>query len=123
MKHLPTTSQMQQGSTLLEALVALLLTSIIALGGAFAVTKILQSQRQSKAQVQAVGKLRELLQGGVTVCDGTARTIDVNGQTLTITATCTDKTVTIGSKSVTVKQPVLSVTNTDLFGGQVTVGE
>lgn len=123
MKHLPTTSQMQQGSTLLEALVALLLTSIIALGGAFAVTKILQSQRQSKAQVQAVGKLRELLQGGATVCDGTARTIDVNGQTLTITATCTDKTVTIGSKSVTVKQPVLSVTNTDLFGGQVTVGE
>lgn len=44
MKPIHLTNLGQKGSTLLEALVALLLTSIIALGGALSIGKILKTQ-------------------------------------------------------------------------------
>ena len=62
--HLINNYNYQKGSTLLEALVALVLTSIIALGGALSIGKIMQAHRQSNIQQIAVNQLRVLLQSG-----------------------------------------------------------
>lgn len=124
MKHIHLTNLGQKGSTLLEALVALLLTSIIALGGAVSIGKILQAHRQSNIQQIAVSQLRVLLQSGSSLCTATsAPTISVNNTTLNVSVTCTEKSITVGSgTAVTIKKPVLSVTD-DSLGGEVKVGE
>ena len=81
MKPIHLTNLGQKGSTLLEALVALLLTSIIALGGALSIGKILKTQRQSNIQQAAVDQLRVLLQSGSNLC-GTTPQITVNNENL-----------------------------------------
>ncbi|MHA3050645.1 prepilin-type N-terminal cleavage/methylation domain-containing protein [Acinetobacter sp. ANC 4639] len=124
MKHIHLTNLGQKGSTLLEALVALLLTSIIALGGAVSIGKILQAHRQSNIQQIAVSQLRVLLQSGSSLCTTTSTpTISVNNTTLNVSVTCTEKSITVnGGTAVTIKKPVLSVTD-DSLGGEVKVGE
>ena len=112
----------QNGATLLEALVALVLTTIIALGGALSIGKILQAQRQSNIQQSAVNQLRQLLQSGTNLCSSTSNSITVNSQNLAVTVTCTSQTTTVGGKSITIQKPVLSVDDSAL-GGQVSVGE
>ena len=60
-KHIHLISNYQKGATLFEALIALVLTSIIALGGALSIGKIMQAHRQSNIQQIAVNQLRVLL--------------------------------------------------------------
>lgn len=121
MKPIHLTNLGQKGSTLLEALVALLLTSIIALGGALSIGKILKTQRQSNIQQAAVDQLRVLLQSGNSLC-GTTPQITVNDETLNVTVTCTPQNITVGQSSISIQKPVLSVTD-DSLGGEVRVGE
>ncbi|RKG37670.1 prepilin-type N-terminal cleavage/methylation domain-containing protein, partial [Acinetobacter sp. WCHAc060007] len=113
----------QKGSTLLEALVALVLTSIIALGGALSIGKIMQAHRQSNIQQIAVNKLRVLLQSGSSLCGITpAPNITINNQSLNVTVTCTNQATTVKGANVTITKTVLSVTDSSL-GGEVKVGE
>ncbi|MFT4020637.1 MAG: hypothetical protein QM666_03870, partial [Acinetobacter sp.] len=58
----------QCGTSLLEALVSLILVSIIVLGSAVAVTKIMRSQVQSTLQQSAVAGMRATLQRGGSIC-------------------------------------------------------
>lgn len=121
--HLINNYNYQKGSTLLEALVALVLTSIIALGGALSIGKIMKAHRQSNIQQIAVNKLRVLLQSGSSLCGTTpAPTITINNQSLNVTVTCTNQATTVKGANVTITKTVLSVTDSSL-GGEVKVGE
>ena len=121
--HLINNYNYQKGSTLLEALVALILTSIIALGGALSIGKIMQAHRQSNIQQIAVNQLRVLLQSGSSLCGTTpAPTITINNQSLNVTVTCTNQATTVKGANVTITKTVLSVTDSSL-GGEVKVGE
>lgn len=110
----------QQGFSLLEALVAMVLTSIIALGGALSMGKIMQVQRQSNLQQIAVGELRNLLQtSGQQLC-GTSPSISVNGESLDVSVEC-NSSVTVGTTDISVEHPVLTTQSNektqDFFGG------
>lgn len=121
--HLINNYNYQKGSTLLEALVALVLTSIIALGSALSIGKIMQAHRQSNIQQIAVNKLRVLLQSGSSLCGITpAPNITINNQSLNVTVTCTNQATTVKGANVTITKTVLSVTDSSL-GGEVKVGE
>ena len=121
--HLINNYNYQKGSTLLEALVALVLTSIIALGGALSIGEIMQAHRQSNIQQIAVNKLRVLLQSGSSLCGITpAPNITINNQNLNVTVTCTNQATTVKGANVTITKTVLSVTDSSL-GGEVKVGE
>lgn len=121
--HLINNYNYQKGSTLLEALVALVLTSIIALGGALSIGKIMKAHRQSNIQQIAVNKLRVLLQSGSSLCGITpAPNITINNQNLNVTVTCTNQATTVKGANVTITKTVLSVTDSSL-GGEVKVGE
>ncbi len=109
--HLINNYNYQKGSTLLEALVALVLTSIIALGGALSIGKIMKAHRQSNIQQIAVNQLRVLLQSGSSLCGTTpAPTITINNQSLNVTVTCTNQATTVKGANVTITKTVLSVT-------------
>lgn len=121
--HLINNYNYQKGSTLLEALVALVLTSIIALGGALSIGKIMKAHRQSNIQQIAVNQLRVLLQSGSSLCGITpAPNITINNQNLNVTVTCTNQATTVKGANVTITKTVLSVTDSSL-GGEVKVGE
>ena len=121
--HLINNYNYQKGSTLLEALVALVLTSIIALGGALSIGKIMKAHRQSNIQQIAVNQLRVLLQSGSSLCGTTpAPTNTINNQSLNVTVTCTNQATTVKGANVTITKTVLSVTDSSL-GGEVKVGE
>ena len=121
--HLINNYNYQKGSTLLEALVALVLTSIIALGGALSIGKIMKAHRQSNIQQIAVNQLRVLLQSGSSLCGTTpAPTITINNQSLNVTVTCANQATTVNGANVTITKTVLSVTDSSL-GGEVKVGE
>lgn len=109
--HLINNYNYQKGSTLLEALVALVLTSIIALGGALSIGKIMKAHRQSNIQQIAVNQLRVLLQSGSSLCGITpAPNITINNQSLNVTVTCTNQATTVKGANVTITKTVLSVT-------------
>ena len=121
--HLINNYNYQKGSTLLEALVALVLTSIIALGGALSIGKIMKAHRQSNIQQIAVNELRVLLQSGSSLCGITpAPNITINNQSLNVTVTCANQATTVNGANVTITKTVLSVTDSAL-GGEVRVGE
>ena len=121
--HLINNYNYQKGSTLLEALVALVLTSIIALGGALSIGKSMKAHRQSNIQQIAVNQLRVLLQSGSSLCGITpAPNITINNQSLNVTVTCTNQATTVKGANVTITKTVLSVTDSSL-GGEVKVGE
>ena len=140
---MPSNKKHQHGFSLFEALVAMVLTSIIALGGALSMGKIMQVQRQSNLQQIAVNELRNLLQeDGQTLCKtpppaaprpghtkarppSAALQIKINGKDLTTDVTCTHSTIRVGTTDTKITSPVLSITGVDadqLFGGEITVG-
>lgn len=128
MKLMPSNKKHQQGFSLLEALVAMVLTSIIALGGALSMGKIMQVQRQSNLQQIAVNELRNLLrEDGQKLCEtpAAAPQIKINGKDLTVNVTCTPSTIRVGTTDTQIISPVLSVEGGDakqLFGGEIKVG-
>lgn len=122
-KHILLINNYQKGSTLFEALIALVLTSIIALGGALSIGKIMQAHRQSNIQQIAVNQLRMLLQSGSSLCGTTpAPNITINNKSLNVTVTCTNQATTVKGENFNITKTVLSVTDSTL-GGEVKVGE
>lgn len=128
MKLMPSNKKHQQGFSLLEALVAMVLTSIIALGGALSMGKIMQVQRQSNLQQIAVNELSNLLrEDGQELCTpaAAARQIKINGKDFTVNVTCTPSTIKVGTTDTQIISTVLSVEGKDadqLFGGEIKVG-
>ena len=128
-KLMPLNKKYQQGFSLLEALVAMVLTSIIALGGALSMGKIMQVQRQSNLQQIAMNELRNLLrEDGQKLCETSppeAQQIEINGKDITVNVTCTPSTIRVGTTDTQIISPVLSVKGEDanqLFGGEIKVG-
>ena len=126
---MPLNKKHQQGFSLLEALVAMVLTSIIALGGALSMGKIMQVQRQSNLQQIAMNELRNLLQeDGQKLCKTSppaALQIKINEKDFTVNVTCTSSTIKVGTTDTQIISPVLSVKGEDanqLFGGEIKVG-
>lgn len=127
---MPSNKKNQQGFSLLEALVAMVLTSIIALGGALSMGKIMQVQRQSNLQQIAVNELRNLLrEDGQKLCKTPPPPppppIKINGKNFTVNVTCTPSTIRVGTTDTQIISPVLSVKGEDakqLFGGEIEVG-
>lgn len=126
---MPLNRKHQQGFSLLEALVAMVLTSIIALGGALSMGKIMQVQRQSNLQQIAVNELRNLLrEDGQKLCKTpplAAPQIKINGKDFTVNVICTPSTIKVGTTDTQIISPVLSLKGEDanqLFGGEIKVG-
>ena len=89
----------QAGSTLIDALLAMVIVAIIGLGSTYASAKASVAQQQSLSQEQAAIQLRSLLNPGpgttndlLTECQngGTkiTKTISVNNRPLTVTVDC-----------------------------------
>ena len=134
----------QAGDVLLDALIAMLLASVIGLGPVYIASRGAVAQTQAAYQNMAVVEMRKLLAAqGPALC-GTTPTITVNkvdaaaGTTtavinqLSVAVTCTDRPttgITFGGVSVdptvtgsgSAKTVSLSVTSSEKFGGSGTI--
>lgn len=132
----------QAGDALLDALIAMVLASVVGLGPVYVASRGAVAQTQAAYQNMAVVEMRKLLAAqGPALC-GTTPTITVNkvdataGTTtavinqLPVTVTCTDRAatgITIGGVAVdptssgAAKTVSLSVTSSEKFGGSGTI--
>ena len=132
----------QAGDALLDALIALVLASVVGLVPVYVASRGAVAQTQAAYQNMAVVEMRKLLAAqGPALC-GTTPTITVNkvdataGTTtavinqLPVTVTCTDRAatgITIGGVAVdptssgAAKTVSLSVTSSEKFGGSGTI--
>lgn len=111
----------QRGDMMLEALVGVLITSIIGAGLAHAVANVMNSQRDAKVENLVVERLRDSLQTqGVGLCgSGTLEISMPNGESKNAAVSCEAATATIAmagvARSVDAPQRVdLTVAATDL---------
>ena len=105
-----TAPRRQRGEMLLEALVGVLITSLIAAGLAHVQARLMTSQRATKVERLVVGQLREQLQtSGVNLCtSGTVALELTSDLTRNATITCGDVeqiSVAIGGATVVVDAP------------------
>ena len=117
----------QEGTTLLEALVGLMLMAVVGLGLSYAASRSLTSQRYLNTQNIVVSQARQwLLSKNSTdiaaICgstgSGTGPTITIGGQTAALSVTCETKTIVIGAshgedKSKKAEGPCLTVSIND----------
>ena len=97
------TRRRQRGDIMLEALVGVLITSVIGAGLAHVVGRVLSSQRDAKVENLVVEQLRSQLQGaGVGLCDG---------RTVTVSLPDGDKTVTVVCESASANVTVSGITH------------
>ena len=83
------TRRRQRGDIMLEALVGVLITSVIGAGLAHVVGRVLSSQRDAKVENLVVEQLRSQLQGeGVGLCDGRTVTIALPGGDKAVAVDC-----------------------------------
>lgn len=128
----------QRGVGLLEALVAVALSSIVILGAVYSMGRMLASQQQNNLQYIVINELRAKLKNATTEqknawCDGTVQpTITLPKETTAtpITVSCELIEVTVNNssnatynKTITEKQPVKFELESAALGGKVTVGE
>jgi len=93
----------QRGDIMLEALVGVLITSVIGAGLAHVVGRVLSSQRDAKVENLVVEQLRSQLQGeGVGLCDG---------RTVTVALPDGDKTVNVACESAAANVTVSGITH------------
>jgi len=79
----------QRGDMMLEALVGVLITSIIGAGLAHVASRVLSGQRDAKVENIAVEQLRAQLEsGGISLCDGGAVTIRLPGGDKAVAVDC-----------------------------------
>lgn len=141
MKRLISTNKGQSGVGLLEALIAIMLSSIVILGAAFSISRILVSQKQSNLQYIVINELRNKLQTATVeqrnqwckVVPPIVPTITLPKETevINIKVTCESTDVTIINSSnptynKTIKdemQPLTFEIDSPSLGGKVTVGE
>lgn len=145
MKNLLSTKKNQSGVGLLEALIAVALSSIIILGGVYSMSRMLVSQQQNNLQYIAINELRAKLQGATAKeknewCAGTSRPtihllkedgcIDKEDDCIKITVTCKKVDINIINSNSTYNKKIPDELLTIKFeineaslGGEITVGE
>ncbi len=138
MKRITSIKVNQNGVGLLEALIAVALSSIVILGAVYSTGRMLVSQQQNNLQYIVINELRTKLQNATveqknTWCTGTSKpTIVLPKETevIEIKVTCESMEVTVNNaanstynKTITEKQPIKFEIESASLGGKVTVGE
>lgn len=140
MKRLISTKKNQNGVGLLEALIAIALSSIVILGAVFSITRILVSQKQNNLQYIVINELRTKLQTATVEQRNQwckvppivpTITLPKETETINIKVTCESTDVTVINSTnptynKTIKdeiQPLTFEINSASLGGKVTVGE
>lgn len=138
MKQIISTRPNQNGVGLLEALIAVALSSIVILGAIYSTGQMLVSQQQNNLKYIVINELRTKLQNATveqknTWCAGTSHpTIILPKETeaIDVTVTCESMEVTVNNaanstynKTITEKQPIKFEIESASLGGKVTVGE
>lgn len=121
------TSDTQQGFSMIEAMVAILLVSILGLGMVYATSTLLTTQRFSTTQSIAIIQLREYLQTGYTFAanngEAGSEKVTIAGQTVQINDSPQPSfvAISIGSIEKEVKLPIrarsLTIESKELFSG------
>lgn len=121
----------ERGDALIDAMMAMVLVSIVGIGPVYVSAKATVVQRQSAMQQTASIQLRQLLQGsGPSLCHTAPAPITVAGTSLAVTVTCTDRVnnsividgVAVPTNGTAAEKEIrLSVTSATLFGGSGTV--
>lgn len=139
MKHLISIKTNQSGVGLLEALIAVALSTIVILGAVYSTSRMLVSQQQNNLQYIVINELRAKLQTAtVEEKDEWCLSSVTPIITLPKETTSTDITVTCKSMKVAVinsanptynktiedeRQPIKFEIDNDSIGGKVTMGE
>jgi Tfp pilus assembly protein PilV len=120
----------QRGDALLEALIAMVLLAVVAVGPAYVASRMAVTHKQINVSSNAVAQLRDLLLSEGDALCGTAQSISIGGQTLPVTVTCTNRGAVeiegLALAAADVPRAIaLSVDSADLFGGEglIVVGE
>lgn len=112
----------QQGSSLIESMISMLLVSVLGLGVAYATSKSLAAQRYTTTQNLTVMHMREYLQ----TRDSAKQTMSIAEQNITLNETPVNQELTVSipginasAKTLPQVQTGLSLTasSTDLYGG------
>ena len=107
---------------LIEALVAIVVMTILGLGLVMSYGRGMVAQKSQRAQNLAASQMRALLQSPGTLCTAPPATLTLgSGVTVPLTVNCSTRQVTVtttggGSAIVTVPVVTLSVQNAALFG-------
>ena len=138
MKNLLSTNKNQSGVGLLEALIAVALSSIIILGGVYSMSRMLVSQQQNNLQYIVINELRAKLQGATAEekekwCAGDSKptiTLPKEDNSIDITVTCKKVDINIINSNSTYNKkipdellPIKFEINEASLGGKITVGE
>lgn len=138
MKNLLSTNKNQSGVGLLEALIAVALSSIIILGGVYSMSRMLVSQQQNNLQYIVINELRAKLQGATAEekekwCAGDSKptiTLPKEDNSIDITVTCEKVDINIINSNSTYNKkipdellPIKFEINEASLGGKITVGE
>ena len=138
MKHLFSIKKNQRGVGLLEALIAVALSSIVILGGVYSMSRMLVSQQQNNLQYIVINELRTKLQSATVEdkkkwCAGESEptiTLPKQGNSIDITVTCKKVDINIINSNSTYNKkipdellPIKFEINEASLGGKITVGE
>lgn len=114
-----------RGDLLTDALFAMFICMIVALGLAYGISSAISNQARIDAQNDAILQMRNSIVslGVSSICSGTAVPAVVlkNNASLAVTSKCTSSTATVGTYSGTLQTVVLSVTSLQYFGSPGTV--
>ena len=138
MKALSLTKSNQHGVGLLEALIAVALSSFVILGAIYSMGRMFVSQKQTNVQYIVINELRAKLQNATATekqqwCSGSAHptiTLPKESTAIDITVTCKSMQITINNvanpsynKTISETQLVKFEVDNALLGGKLTVGE
>lgn len=138
MKQLTLTKINQHGVGLLEALIAVALSSIVILGAIYSTGRMLVSQQQNNLQYIVINELRTKLQNATVEqknawCTGTSHPTVIlpkETESIDIKVTCESMEVTVNNtanstynKTITERQPIKFEIESPSLGGKFTVGE
>lgn len=115
-----------RGDLLTDALFAMFICMIVALGLAYSISSAINNQARIDAQNDAILQMRNSIMslGVSSICSGTAvpSVVLKNNVSLAVSSKCTNSSVSIGSSySGTLQTVVLSVTSAQYFGSPGTV--
>ena len=138
MEYLLSTKKSQSGVGLLEALIAVALSSIVILGGVYSMSRMLVSQQQNNLQYIVINELRTKLQSATVEdkkkwCAGESEptiTLPKQGNSIDITVTCKKVDINIINSNSTYNKkipdellPIKFEINKTSLGRKITVGE